>query len=72
MKYVIKDFGFELPDLIKRDIEDMLDYINNGGQYPDCHIENLRSDINSFDIDLTEEQQQILRDYYCRGGYKDG
>ena len=66
--YKEKHFDFEIPYMIQKDIEDMLEYLNNGGKLPDCHIENLRSDINSFDYDLTHEQQEALKDYYCRGG----
>ena len=66
--YKAKEFDFEIPYMIQRDIDGLLDYLNGGGEFPDCHIENLRSDINSFDIDLTREQQEALKDYYCRGG----
>ena len=66
--YKAKKVDFEIPYMIQRDIDEMLKYLNDGGQFPDCHEDNLRSDINSFDIDLTPEQQEELRDYYCRGG----
>lgn len=66
--YKEKQFSFEIPYIIQKDIEGLLEYLNNGGEFPDCHIDNLRSDINSYDLDLTREQQEELKDYYCRGG----
>lgn len=66
--YIKKEFNFEIPYIIQRDIDEYLEYLNNGGELDDCYIDNLKSDINSFDIDLTTEQQEQLRDYYCRGG----
>ncbi len=66
--YKEKKFNFEIPYMIQKDIDELISYLNSGGDLPDCYIDNLRSDINSFDIDLTPEQQEELRDYYCRGG----
>ena len=66
--YYAKEFDFDIPYLIQKDIDELLEYLNNGGEFPDCHMDNLRSDINSYDIDLTREQQEALKDYYCRGG----
>ena len=63
-----KEFNFEIPEMIQKDIDGLITYLNNGGEFPDGHIENLRSDINSFDIDLTPEEQEELKNYYCRGG----
>ena len=59
---------FEIPECIQKDIEQMLEYMNAGGKFPDISISNLRSDIYSFDLDLEPVQQEILRNYYCRGG----
>ena len=63
---------FPIPEPIEEDINELIEYLNSGGQLPDCLIENLRSDINSFDLDLSYDPQEILRDYYVRGGYKHG
>ena len=67
-KYKELNVDFEIPWRIQQDIEQMMDYLNNGGEYPDVYIDNLKSDINSYDIDLTPDQQEVLRNYYCRGG----
>jgi hypothetical protein len=62
------DIDFELPLLIEEDIQEMLDYLNDGGLLPDVYIDNLKSDLNSYKIDFSEDQLKKLKDYYCRGG----
>ena len=40
-----KEFNFEIPEMIQKDIDGLITYLNNGGEFPDGHIENLRSDM---------------------------
>lgn len=69
-KYKQLEVDFPIPEMIQADIEELVNGANNGDSLLDCYQENLRSDINSFAEDLTCEQQEILKDYYCRGGMK--
>lgn len=69
-EYKALDVDFEIPYCIQEDIINLLKYLNSGEdpRSADCYISNLKSDINSYDLDLSLEQQDILRNYYCRGG----
>lgn len=68
MMYKRLEIDFELPETIEDDIEEMLEYMNNGGQFPDVYMDNLRSDLNCYKIDFEDYQVEMLKDYYCRGG----
>jgi|GEM_PF-1660294 len=70
MKYRKLVVDFEVPECIEADIEQMLNYLNNGGNpnFIDIYIDNMKSDINSFEEDLEYEDAWMLRNYYCLGG----
>ena len=64
------DIEFDIPELLKEEIDSFLEYLNTGGRLglADCYEEDIRSTLNGCDLCLTDEQVQMLRDYYCRGG----
>ena len=59
---------FSIPYPIQEDIKEMLNYMNNGGEFPDVYMDNLRADLNAHKMDFEEYQVEILKNYYCRGG----
>ena len=62
------DIDFEIPQLLEDEINEMVDYLNNGGRFPDCNEEDIRNTLNGCDLCLEPEQIALLRQYYCRGG----
>lgn len=66
-KFEKLNIKYKLPEIIVKDIEEMIACLNGDQQLFDCHVANLRSDINSHD-EMPEDVTQMLIDYYCRGG----
>ena len=68
--YMYKELevDFPIPYTIQKDIEEMLEYLNSGGEFPDVYMDNLRADLNAYKIDFEDYQVEMLKDYYCRGG----
>ncbi|MCM1577715.1 MAG: hypothetical protein NC078_02795 [Ruminococcus sp.] len=70
---VKRDFSFEVPDVIERSAENMVEAINSGKLIADCYMAELYNDINNcLHVDIDDEQAEELRNYYIRGGmYED-
>lgn len=63
---------FEIPELLERTINEfVIDLNENRGRLADCYEEEIRSLLNAYDLCLTEDQIQLLRDYYQWGGIYD-
>lgn len=63
---------FEIPELLERTINEfVIDLNENRGRLADCYEEEIRSLLNCYDLCLTEDQIQLLRDYYQWGGIYD-
>ncbi|MCM1543595.1 MAG: hypothetical protein NC121_20415 [Blautia sp.] len=67
------EIDFEIPEILQSDIDEFIWHLNNeNGNLRDCYEAEIRNILNCCDEDLTEEQIQVMRDYYCRGGiYED-
>lgn len=57
----------ELPEILRDCIKGLLDDLNSSGLLDDCWQEEIRSILNCWD-DAPKELDQLLRDYYWRGG----
>ena len=62
---------FPIPEILQRDIDEFLQNLNEeGGNLRDCYEAEIRNILNSCvdcDGELTEEQIELLRNYYCKG-----
>lgn len=67
-KYKKLPIKFKIPAPLEEDINEFVDALNNGTTLADCYEQNIRSDLNGYDLILTEEQDALLRDYYVKGG----
>lgn len=69
MKYKKLDIDFEIPELLEEGINGVLKDLNErNGYMADCYEQDIRNTLNGCDLCLDEEQIELLRDYYCRGG----
>ena len=63
------DIDFEIPEILKRNIDEFVDDLNNNnGNTADCYEAEIRSILNGCDTCMTENQVLLMRNYYCRGG----
>ena len=63
------EIDFEIPEILQRDIDEFLEELNErSGSMADCYEQEIRNILNGCDFTLTEEQIELLRNYYCRGG----
>ena len=73
--YKALEIDFPIPDVLQEDIDAFLDDLNNkGGRFADCYESEIRSILNSCKdsfSELTPEQDEVLRNYYVRGGIYD-
>ena len=64
-----KEFDFEIPEFVDKAIDMLIEGINSNDLSADCYAAELDSNINHcLDIDFDEDQVQVLKDYYIRGG----
>ena len=63
------NIDFEIPELLSDGIDGMIHDLNeNEGRLADCYQEDIRNTLNGCDTCLDDEQIELLRNYYCRGG----
>lgn len=69
MHYKKLEIDFPIPELLETGIEEFLIDLNEkGGKMADCYEQDIRSTLNGCDLCMTEEQIDLLRQYYCKGG----
>lgn len=69
MLYKKLEINFPIPELLETSIEEFLIDLNEkGGKMADCYEQDIRSTLNGCDLCMTEEQIDLLRQYYCKGG----
>ncbi len=60
---------FEIPEILENTINDFIDNLNNkNGNLEDCYRTEIRSILNGCDLCLSENQIDMLRNYYQKGG----
>ena len=66
------NLSFQVPEILQRNIDEFLYNLNKeNGNLRDCYEAEIRNILNSCtgcENELTEEQIELLRNYYCRGG----
>ena len=68
-KYEPLKINFDIPEILQRNIEEFIQNLNErNGNLADCYEEEIRSLLNYCDADLNENQIELLRAYYCKGG----
>lgn len=72
-KYSELKVDFNIPEFLQDDIQEFVTYLNENpnGTLADCYESEIRSDINWCN-QLTKEQEEILRNYYVKGGIFNG
>lgn len=67
--YKALTIDFWIPEILSEDIEGFLKDLNERqGILADCWQEEIRNILNCYEEDFSEEQVEILRNYYCKGG----
>lgn len=60
---------FEIPLILEESFDDFVKNLNEqNGSLADCYEQDIRNTLNCYDDAFTEEQLQLLRDYYVKGG----
>lgn len=60
---------FDIPEILEDSIDDFVKNLNEqNGSLADCYEQDIRSTLNGCDECLTEDQINILRNYYVKGG----
>ena len=60
--------NFEIPDILEESFDDFVKNLNEqNGNLADCYEQDIRSTLNGCDECLTEDQINILRNYYVKG-----
>ena len=60
---------FEVPEILTESFDDFVKNLNEqNGNLADCYEQDIRNTLNGCDECLTEDQINILRNYYEKGG----
>lgn len=60
---------FEVPEILTESFDDFVKNLNEqNGNLADCYEQDIRNTLNGCDECLTEDQINILRNYYVKGG----
>lgn len=66
------NISFQVPEILQQNIDEFLYNLNQeNGSLRDCYEAEIRNILNSCvdcEGELTEDQIEHLRNYYCRGG----
>lgn len=63
------EINFQIPQILADYINEfLLDLNTKNGHLADCYEQEIRNILNGCELDLTDEQILLLRNYYCRGG----
>lgn len=61
--------NFEIPEILEDSINGFVKNLNEqDGNLADCYEQDIRNTLNDYDDMFTDEQLQLLRDYYVKGG----
>ena len=61
--------NFEIPEILEDSINGFVKNLNEqDGNLADCYEQDIRNTLNGCDECLTEDQINILRNYYVKGG----